>query len=435
MPAMPHIGQSTGLIGSELAAPYAPRSIESRLMPSAPTLADQARAAIAAPVPALRLTTGVAAATLHRRRLTGVAFIGVTGSCGKTTTKELIAGALRTELRGRNSPGEGNGLAVVTKTVLRTTARDAFCVIEMALENGSLARAARVVRPRIAVVTTIGTDHRAILRTLEATAAAKRELVDAVVDGGTVVLNADDPHVIAMAERFPGRVITFGSSPSAMLRAAEIRSSWPEPLSFTLHHRGRSRPVRTRLHGKHWVPSVLGAIGAAVAMEVPLGQALAGLSAVPPTPGRMCPVPCGGATIVCDGVKAPSWTFDALLEFIAEARATRKIVVIGTISDYPGSASTVYRRVAGRALQVADEVIFAGPQAPRALRATRGPGAGSLLTFATAREAVAHVTANLREDDLVLLKGSERTDGLHRILFGGSERFAPMAIGSRWRRS
>ena len=318
----------------------------------------------------------------------------------------------------------------MTKTVLRTTAKDTFCVIEMAVDNGALARAARVVRPRIAVVTTIGTDHRAIYRTFEATAAAKRALVDAVVDGGTVVLNADDPHVIAMAEGFPGRVITFGSSPAAMLRAQEIRSPWPESLSFTLHHRGRSLPVRTRLHGKHWVPSVLGAIGAAVAMDVPLEQALAGLSAVPPTPGRMCPVSCGGATIICDGVKAPSWTMDAVLEFVAEARAARKIVVIGTISDYPGSASTVYRRVATRALEVADEVIFAGPQAPRALRARRGPGSGSLLTFSTAREAVGHVTANVDEGDLVLLKGSEKADRMHRILFTGGERSAPTATAS-----
>ena len=365
----------------------------------------------------LRLRAGLAAATVHRRRLRRVTFIGVTGSCGKTTTKELIAAALRSELRGRASPAEGNGLAVVAKTVLRTTNRDRFCVIEVAASQpGVVARTARLIRPRIAVVTHVGTDHRAIYRTLDATAAEKRSLLAAVGERGAGVLNADDPHVLAMAQGFRGGVVTFGRSPGAVLRAEDVRSPWPEPMSFTLRSGERSLPVRTRLHGKHWVSSVLAALGVALAMEVPLERSIEALATVPPTPGRMSPVSYGGVTFVCDYVKAPLWTFDAVFEFLADARATRKIIVIGTISDYPGSSSTKYVAVARRALGVADEVVFAGPHARHALRA-KSPSS-PLRAFPTVSEAAEHLRANARAGDLVLLKGSERTDKLRQAVFG-----------------
>ena len=113
----------------------------------------------------LRLRAGLAAATAYRRRLDSVTFIGVTGSCGKTTTKELVAAALASELRGRKSPAQGNGPAVIAKTVLRTTRRDAFCVLEVAAGwPGGVAQAARLLRPQIAVITHVGLDHRTIHR-------------------------------------------------------------------------------------------------------------------------------------------------------------------------------------------------------------------------------------------------------------------------------
>ena len=364
-----------------------------------------------------RLLSGLAAATLRRRTLKRVSFIGVTGSCGKTTTKELTAAALASELRGRKSPGEGNGLAVTAKTVLRTTNRDAFCVLEVAAgKAGDLARAARLVRPRIAVVTHVGSDHRAVYRTLEATAAEKRKLLEHVTDGATAVLNLDDPHVIAMAEGFGGRVLTFGCSPGATLRAEDVRSPWPQRLSFTLRFGDRSFPVHTQLCGRHWVGSVLAAIGVAVAMGMPMERSIAALAAVPPTPGRMSPVARGGVTFVCDHIKAPLWTMGSVFEFLAEGEAARKVAVIGTISDYPGSSSRVYRRVAEDALSVADEVLFVGPNARKALRARRDSDGPPLHAFGALPDAAEHLQSTLQAGDLVVLKGSSRPDKLHRLV-------------------
>jgi len=366
----------------------------------------------------LKLHAGLAAARLHRRTLRHVTVIGVTGSCGKTTTKELIAAALSSELRGRKSPGTGNGPAVVGKTILRTTNRDSFCVVEVAAgwRDGGVARTAQVLRPHIAVVTNVGSDHRATFRTLEAIAAEKRALVAGVVHGGAAVLNADDPLVLAMGDHFHGRILTVGRSPEAMLRAEDVQSAWPDPLSFTLCCDGRELPVRTRLYGKHWVTSALAALGVAEAMGVSLDRAAGALGTVEPAPNRMRAVTRNGVTFIQDDAKAPFWAIDAIFEFLADARAARKIVVIGTISDYPGAASPKYRSTAQRAMAVADEVVFAGPNARHALKAKAGTDAGALHAFPTVPEAAAYLRSNLRDGDLVVVKGSRRADRLDRLV-------------------
>src|SRR5262249_29169931 len=112
---------------------------------------------------------------------------------------------------------------------------------------------------------------------------------------------------------------------------------------------------------------------------------------------------------VRDDKKASVWSFDPVLEFLDEAKAARKVLVVGTLSDYPGSTTRAYTLLARRALEVADEVAFVGPQAER------GRTLDGVLRFATVRDAAAHYGESLREGDLVVLKGSNRSDHLSRI--------------------
>jgi len=374
-------------------------------------LARRHRGRVASRLRQLALEAGLAAASYHRRSLRGVTFIGVTGSCGKTTTKELIFAALSGRLPGRKNPKSYNSFADVGRTVLRTSSRDRFCVVEVAAwERGSVARSAAVLRPQIAVVTTVGRDHHRAFRTLEATAAEKRALLDAVVDGGSAVLNADDPHVCGMAQGFRGRVITFGRRPGATLRAEDVRSGWPERLSFTLELEGRTLPIRTNLCGEHWVTGVLAALAVAYAMGLPMDQTADALASAQPVPGRMSPIHINGATLIRDDVKSPLWAVDAALDFLAQAQAERKLAVIGSLSDYASPATRVYRSVAGRALSVADEVLFVGPNSRHATKS----GDSRVHALESVPAATAYLQAHLRAGDLVLLKGT-LADGFQEI--------------------
>jgi UDP-N-acetylmuramoyl-tripeptide--D-alanyl-D-alanine ligase len=360
------------------------------------------------------LQVGLAAARRHRRRLSNTTFVGVTGSVGKTTTKDLVAAVLGTSLTGTRSPGSENRLTTVGQTILRTRRADGFSVVELpAAYPGSVAELTTLVRPEVGVVTRIGQDHRSIFRSLDVTAAEKAALVAALPAEGTAVLNADDPYVAGMVNGFRGRVIFFGESGEPEVRAEDVSSTWPDTLSFRLGFDGRTFPVRTRLNGKHWTTSVLAALGVGLAFGVPLERALEAVAAFEPVTGRMSEVRHGGVTFIRDDVKSPLWGFDASLEFLAEARAARKILVVGTISDYPGSSRPKYARLARRAFAVADEVVFVGRNAHYALRAAE---AGSLHAFGAARDAAEHLRESLRPGDLVLVKGSHRADHLSRLV-------------------
>jgi UDP-N-acetylmuramyl pentapeptide synthase len=362
------------------------------------------------------LHVGLEVARAHRRRLKDTAFVGVTGSAGKTTTKELIAAVLGTELAGTWTEDNRNNIGSLGKTILRTRARHDFCILEVAAwYPGSVARVARLVQPTIAVVTTIGLDHYKAFRSREATALEKRALIDALPPDGYAVLNADDPHVLAMAEGFAGRVLTFGESPLADVRATEMSSAWPEPLAFGLHHDGRDWPVRTRLHGKHTATAVLAALGVAVAVGVPIERALEAVATFEPMPGRMSPVPHRGATFIRDDAKASLWSFEPVLEFLADAQAERTLLVVGTLSDYAGPASRRYRAFAEQALAAVDELVFVGPNSRYGLKA-RGDFAGRVHAFETLVEAQEFLERELRPGDLVLVKGSPRADGLARLV-------------------
>jgi UDP-N-acetylmuramyl pentapeptide synthase len=356
-------------------------------------------------------------AARHRRRLSGVTFVGITGSCGKTTTKELVAAVLARHGRVMRTPGNHNAGQWVARTVLGARPHHDYCVQEIGAGGpGSLDAPIAVVRPRVAVVTNIGDDHRSAFRNLETTAAEKRKLVAAVPGDGIAVLNADDPRVLAMAGACRGRVVTYGLGEGAAVRGERVVSEWPGRLSFVVRHGSASAMVATRFNGAHWVHACLAAIAVGLALGVSLADAVAAVATVEPWVGRLSEVEVDGVVFVRDECKAPLWTVTAALEFLRTAHAPRRIAVFGTLSDYRGRASAVYAGVARQALDVADEVIFVGAQAARCEGARAHPRGSALRVFATAREASEHLARSLRPGDLVLLKGSNRADHLVRLV-------------------
>jgi hypothetical protein len=163
-----------------------------------------------------------------------------------------------------------------------------------------------------------------------------------------------------MQNRYKGRILTCGLSLDALLRVKDIRDDWPNRLSLTVLYEGKSVRVHTQLCGAHLVPNVLAAMAVGQAMGVGLQSAATALATVAPVPGRMCPIESPeGVTFICDDVKAPVWAIPPARDYVGRATAKRKIIILGTLSDYKGGApSSTYARIARQAVEAADYAFF-----------------------------------------------------------------------------
>lgn len=367
-------------------------------------------------------------ARAHRARLDTVRFVAITGSCGKTTTKDLATGLASPSLRGTGNPGSGNCGADVVRHVLQVEPADAFCIQELgAWGPGTLDAGLELIRPHIGVVLNVRRDHYSGFRGLDGTQAEKAKVVACLPENGTAILNADDPYVAAMRSCTRARVITFGLGDAAQFRAENVHGTWPDRLSFTLRFEHTRRLVRTQLLGEHLAGSALAALAIAHVLGVPLDTAIDRLASLPPTPRRMSPS-CtpGGIAVVRDDFKAASDSLGEVLRFVATARARRKVLVVGHVSDYPGRSRPVYEAFATSAVEAVDLLVFVGDR-PEALWGGARRGADGFLDglagararlalFATVRDASRFLQDELRPGDLLVLKGSGATDHLERIV-------------------
>jgi UDP-N-acetylmuramoyl-tripeptide--D-alanyl-D-alanine ligase len=359
-------------------------------------------------------------ASMHRAMLPHVTYVGVTGSCAKTTTTRLIGTVL--EQAGRCRTADANGIPPLSRNVLSVGVLTRFCVQEVSGDHpGKIRLQTKIFRPQIGVVTTIGGDHYAKFRSLEATAREKRRLVKDLPRGGIAILNADDPNVWRMRKHTRARVVSFGLSPNAEVRASDISSNWPNRLSLTVTHRNKSQKIQTRLVGEFWATSVLAAVSCGVACGLDLRTCAKAITTAEPNLARYSvhQLP-GGPTFVFDH-KAPVWTIPHCFAFIKAASAPRKTIIFGTVSDYAGSAGPRYRRTAREALEVADRVVFVGSNARYVEKLRQGELADKILAFRTAFEASAYFKERVLPDELIVLKGSLRVDHLERIMLSLSE--------------
>ena len=363
---------------------------------------------------------GVATITLairsYRRMLRRTTFIAVTGSGGKTTAKELIYTIASSQGAGTKTKGTFNGLSAMARAILRTRPWHRFCVMEMGVgRKGNMERYVSMTRPDIGIMLAIGLDHYTAFRSREAVAEEKGHIVRCLPRHGTAILNADDPLIAAQAEHTRARVVRIGCSEDVDLRATDVSSVWPDRLSFTLHMDGKAYRIQSRLLGTQWVVSLLAALAVGRSLHIPTEDMMRAIESFEPVQGRMAPVThSDGVTFICDDWKTPHWSLDYAVSFLREARASRRILVIGTISDTPGSTSPKYRHLAKDALAFADLVIFVGKKAHYSSKPNETPHP-KLKQFATVREASEFLDGKLVAGDLVLIKGSMAADHLIRI--------------------
>jgi UDP-N-acetylmuramoyl-tripeptide--D-alanyl-D-alanine ligase len=345
--------------------------------------------------------------------------IGITGSAGKTTTKEMIATLLATERRTWKSWGNFNNL-IGAPLCLTNTPDDAEVVVsEMGMNHkGEIAQIAGWTRPHVGVYTNIAPVHIEFFGTLEKIAEAKRELLENLAPGGTVVINADDAHLVKMVEGFDGRVVQYGiENNAADYRAIDVRERGLLGTRFTLGAESERRDFELVLPGRHNLSNLLAAIATARVLEISWEAIERGVREMKPAYHRGVIVQWRGATIYDDTYNSNPYALASALELLRQAEAKRRIAVIGDMLEL-GEKELDYHRDSGRAIpREVGAVIGVGKRSQALLDGAREAGFadGALHHFDDAASAGEFLETFIREGDLVLVKAS-RGIGLDKII-------------------
>ncbi|HEX6989148.1 MAG TPA: UDP-N-acetylmuramoyl-tripeptide--D-alanyl-D-alanine ligase [Bacillota bacterium] len=369
--------------------------------------------ALPRPLPVILVDDTLAALTrwaaAHRRRF-DVPVVGVTGSVGKTTTKEMVAAVVGRRLRVLKSPGNFNNEIGVPLGILAWEQAHGAAVFELAMRGpGEIRRLCDLVQPGIGVVINVREVHLEGLGSLEAVAAAKAELIQALPASGAAVLNADDPLVRAMAARTGARLVTFGLSSDALVRAEGLADDHPFRISFTLvWPRGRA-PVAIPAAGRHLVHNALAAAAVALVLGLPAGDVVDGLAAFRPADRRLAIHEVDGVTVIDDTYNASPTSLRAALDAAARLpRAGRLVVVLGDMLELGPAAGRAHREAGAWMAAEADLFLAVGAETAAAVAEARrcGMAPGAAQHFADRRELTEALRGLVREGDVVLVKGS-----------------------------
>ena len=359
------------------------------------------------------------------RRLPGLAVVGITGSSGKTSTKDLLGTVLATAGPTVAPVGSYNSEVGVPLTVCRVTEDTRFLVVEMGARGiGHVAYLARMAPPRVGVVLNVGTAHVGEFGSREAIATAKSELVAALPTEGLAVLNADDPAVRAMAAVTTARVVLVGEADDADVRAADVVLDAGGRPSFTVHTPRGSRTVRLGLVGRHHVGNALAVLAAATELGMSLESVCAALeSARPVSRWRMEVVErADGVTLINDAYNANPDSMRAALtalERMGEGRRTW--AVLGTMLELGVESDALHAEVGAEVVvRGVDELVVVGSAAAALAAGARAASPASGGTGTRVREvpdadsASALLDAELAGGDVVLFKSS-RDAGLRLL--------------------
>ncbi len=346
-------------------------------------------------------------AVYHRRQLTPTV-VGITGSVGKTSVKEVAAAVLSRRYRTLKSERSFNSEATLPTTLMQLQPDHEVAVLEMGMwAPGEIRFLANLARPKIGIVTNVGPSHLERLGSMEAIANAKAELVESLPGDGVAILNYDDERVVAMADRTAARVVSYGLDPRADVWADEIRSRGLEGISFRVHHDAESYSINAPLLGRHSVHIALAAIAAGLVMELGWEDIVAGLQDQS-VQLRLFVVPgVGGSTIIDDTYNAAPASTLAALNLLADL-AGRRIALMGDMLELGAVEEEAHRKVGVRAAEVADVLICMGTRARWIAEAALASGlpAGQVQMFAEHAQAVQFLQTLLQPGDFLLVKGS-----------------------------
>ena len=351
--------------------------------------------------------------TRHEARV-----IGVTGSVGKTTCKELIAAVLAARWTVLKSAANLNTEIGLPLTLLQLTPHHKRAVLEMAMYGrGEINLLCRIARPQIGVVTNVGPVHMERLGSMGAIASAKAELVEALPKdpNGIAILNGDDSRVAAMASRTKARVLLYGQSKQCQVRGSNLKGRGLDGISFRLTYGDTQVEVETPLPGRHHIYPALAAAAVGLSEGMTLTEIAGALrQARPELRLRVLHTP-NGATVLDDSYNASPQSMLAVLDLLAELPA-RRIALLGEMRELGAAAEEGHRQVGEQAAACTDLLLVVGEPARPLYEAALKAGAEA--RFFNSPADVAPVLRNeLRPEDHLLVKAS-RAVALESVVEG-----------------
>lgn len=349
------------------------------------------------------------AAKAWRAKFPGVRIIGITGSVGKTTTKELVYTVLKQRFNTLKSAGNRNNEIGLPLTLLALRPYHQRAVLEMGMyATGEIALLCDIAKPDVGVLTIIGPVHMERVGSLEGIVQAKQELVEALSADGVAILNQDDQRVMSMAPHSQAPVFTYGLDNQADLWANNIDSMGLDGVRFTLHYQGESMTVSVPLLGRHSVHTALRATAVGLAEGMGWEAIIAGLNDDSAGELRLVAVPGPRNSIIIDDTynSSPDSAMAALN--LLDELDGRHVAVLGDMLELGRMETHSHRLVGRRAAVVADELVAVGQRgrliAEEAV--TVGMAAEHVHWVAEAEEAVPILEEMIREQDIILIKGS-----------------------------
>jgi UDP-N-acetylmuramoyl-tripeptide--D-alanyl-D-alanine ligase len=341
------------------------------------------------------------------RRLWAKPLIGVTGSTGKTTTKDAIAHVLSSRFRVLKSEGNFNNHFGLPLMLLKIEPEHEAAVIEMGMSHrGEIAALAKIAQPEIGVVTNVAPVHLEFFKSVAEIARAKYELIESLPASGTAILNADDEYVSQFGRDFRGKIVRYGLRGSADMRAENIESRGAAGSVFEVVTDGQREPAALPLVGTHNIYNALAAVATGMERGLSLSEAAGTLATLAPADKRGAVVQVGNITVINDCYNSNPTALNAMVDTLAAMPAKRRIVVAGEMLELGPSGEELHR-ISGRhvAKKGIDVLVGVRGLAQQMVEAARSAGIRAEFV-ATPEEAGEWLVRETRDGDVVLLKAS-----------------------------
>ena len=341
------------------------------------------------------------------RKVWGKPLVGVTGSAGKTTTKEAIAHVLGARFRVLKSEGNFNNHFGLPLMLLKLEPEHDVAVIEMGMSHAGEIRAlAKIAQPEIGVVTNVAPVHLEFFDSVAGIARAKYELIESLPAGGTAVLNADDEYVSQFGRDFKGKVITYGTRATADIRAENVQTRGAEGSEFDVVMAGHREHARLPLVGEHNILNALAAVAVGLVHGLKPSEAVGALATLAPPDKRGQVVQLGNIAVINDCYNSNPKALHAMVDALAAMKAARQIVVAGEMLEL-GPAAAEMHRAAGRHIAEKKIDVLLGVRGLAKDMVDSARQAGMTAEFAATPEAAGEWLAReTRDGDVVLLKAS-----------------------------